>query len=228
MGVPAGSSGLVSLDDVKTHLHIDLTDTDQDAELQGFIDAATPIIEDVVGPVVGRVFTEWHAANGDLVLLRRRPVISISSVTEYAGAAVQALTEQTPGQDGLDAFGFFVEDYDAGIIQRTAYGTPSWFGVVPWVWAGQQPALYVAPRLSQLGQGRVKVVYTAGRSVVPANVRMGTLELIRHTWQIERGGRVVVTGPGFDDGMVQTPSGYWVPNRVLEALGPSSQTHQIA
>lgn len=79
---------LVSLDAVKKHLNIPLTTTTHDDELRDAIASVTDVIEDIVGVVIKRSFTETYSGRGDrAVLLRWRPVVSVTSVTEN-GVAV--------------------------------------------------------------------------------------------------------------------------------------------
>lgn len=74
---------VVSLDAVKKHLNIPLTTTTHDDELRDAIASVTDVIEDIVGIVVKRSFTETHSGRGaPVILLRHRPVISVTSVTE--------------------------------------------------------------------------------------------------------------------------------------------------
>jgi hypothetical protein len=96
---------IVTLAEVKTHLNIPSSDTSQDAELAGFISAATPVIEHVVGPVVAREVVEKHDGGDEAIVLRQPPVLSITTVTED-GAAVASS-------------GYTLSD--AGVLYRT-YG----------------------------------------------------------------------------------------------------------
>lgn len=58
------------------------------------------------------------------------------------------------------------------------------------------------------------VVYSAGRSPVPADLIMATRELLRHLWTTQRGG--ARPGPATDiPGLA-----YAMPNRVLELIAP--------
>lgn len=70
---------LVSLADAKQYLNI-LT-ADNDEELRNFIEAATSIVEDVVGPVVVRTVTEVHPRPSNVLVLRCPPVVSLLSLT---------------------------------------------------------------------------------------------------------------------------------------------------
>lgn len=70
---------IVSLADAKRHLNQDLTTTTFDEELRRFIEAATPVVEDVVGPVVVRSYTEVHSS-GAFLVLGNTPVVSLTSL----------------------------------------------------------------------------------------------------------------------------------------------------
>jgi hypothetical protein len=61
------------------------------------------------------------------------------------------------------------------------------------------------------------VVYTAGRSPVPADLLMAVKELLRHLWTTQRGVSRPGPGPALD---AQPPSGYLMPYRVLELIAP--------
>lgn len=73
---------IVSLADAKAHLNMSTTDRDRDEELRRFIEGSTVIIEDKVGPVVVRSYTERHPS-GDVLLLRKTPVVSLASVVPW-------------------------------------------------------------------------------------------------------------------------------------------------
>jgi hypothetical protein len=75
--------GLCSLADVKAQLNI--TDTTFDTELQAYIDGVTIAIERITGPIEQRSVTERHW-DGPALALRRRPVISLTSITAVATA----------------------------------------------------------------------------------------------------------------------------------------------
>lgn len=77
---PATAGPIVGLIEVKKHLNMDLTRTADDAELLGFLGAATPIVEDVVGPVVVRSVTEVHDG-GPVLVLDHPPVVEVTSLT---------------------------------------------------------------------------------------------------------------------------------------------------
>lgn len=218
---------ILTLADAKPRLNIDASDLSHDVELQQFIDEISDVVEYITGPVRAATYTEWHNGMTSEIPLLRRPVDTVATVTEYVGTVSYALTEQTPGQNGLDAFGFFLFP-EEGIIQRTAYGMPAWFAALPW-WTQRTPGwLTSAPMRYGTGTGRVQVVYTAGRTSVPAHIRGGAAELLRVNYQqTQQRGRSASRAGDAGDELGQTIMGYFVPNRVREMLLPSTQARGL-
>lgn len=218
-------TAIFTLADLKPRIGMDITDTSNDAELQQFIDETSDIVEYIVGPVRSQVLTEWHDGMTSKILLHKRPIDSIQTVTEYVGTQAYVLTQQTPGVTGLDAFGYFAY-LERGVIERTAYGMPAWFAALPW-WTAKTPGWFTAtPMRAGSGTGRVRVDYTVGRGTVPAHIRGGALELARINYQqTQQGGRRPSRSAETADEPGQFVLGFYVPNRVRELLMPSSQSH---
>ncbi len=109
---PQASLALVSLADVKTHLNIPATNTTHDDELRGFLASVTDVIEDIVGVVARRTFVETYSGRGEpAILLRRRPVVSVTSVVESGVTVPPADYSVT----------------EAGVLTRvTAYSAGRW------------------------------------------------------------------------------------------------------
>ncbi len=78
-------AGMISLADLKHHLKKRVSDTGDDLKLQGFIMAATSLIEDRVGHVMPVTVVEDAYSRGDTIVLARRPVIEVVSVERYPG-----------------------------------------------------------------------------------------------------------------------------------------------
>ncbi|MEA5454476.1 hypothetical protein SPF06_07060 [Sinomonas sp. JGH33] len=154
---------------------------DQLEDMRLFVAAATPVIEDIVGPVVHREFTQKFDGGMYAVVLK------------YKADAVVGVTELGT------ALADFVFDDEASIV-----------------YAGRQ----LAPRLFMPGVAAVVVTFTAGYTVIPANIRLATRELVRHWWQIgmQMAGGSVRGQASSDD--VFTPSGFAVPRRVMELCTP--------
>lgn len=199
----AGPTVLVTLAEVKTHLN--KTDSSDDAELQGFVDAATPIIENIGGPVIQRTIVEYYDGGQSRLELNSLPIVSVTSIIETYGQTNYTLTEVTLG-GASTGFGFTM-DYLTGQVIRRAYNAEARFPV---------------------GANNVQVTYVAGRTAVPANVRLAALMLIQHLWstsQLNRnGGRPSFGG----DDSFTAGAGFAVPNRVRELLQPTPRVPGIA
>lgn len=100
----------VGLAEVKKHLNIPATITTYDEELRDFTLSACEVVEDIVGPVARRTFTQTFSGRGErTILLSRRPVMSVISVTV----------------DGTAVTDFSVTPH--GVLTRaTAYSAGSW------------------------------------------------------------------------------------------------------
>ncbi|MFJ6561862.1 hypothetical protein ACIQMV_18775 [Streptomyces sp. NPDC091412] len=74
---------LITLDDAKAQL--DITSDAHDTELQGYVDALTPVIEGIVGPVETRAVTETVGGRGPTLCLAQTPAVELISVTPLTG-----------------------------------------------------------------------------------------------------------------------------------------------
>lgn len=70
--------------------------------------------------------------------------------------------------------------------------------------------------------GTTTVTYTAGRPVIPPNIREGALVIFAHMWRNTRqgNGRPGLGGTG---SLTATPSGYLIPNLAMQLLAPHAQ-----
>lgn len=187
-----GPTTLVDLPTVKDELQI-ASGTD-DALLTRYIARATPIIERLAGPVIQRTVTnEQHiVSSGVRLALYERPVVSVTSITEYLGKVAYPVTVAAdPTLTG--SYGATL-DADKGVLTRWATGSPrDWYR-------------------------NVWVTYVTGRASVPPNVEAAALLLIEHMWATRRGNEGALPSPD-DYGPPVPVAGYLVPNRVVEAIG---------
>ncbi|MET9086162.1 phage head-tail connector protein [Streptomyces sp. NPDC004237] len=94
---------IVTLADTKAHLNIPADNTDDDVELQGFIDAATEPVEEQLGTVVvPRLITNQHdfGTGTTAFLLRQVPVISLTSIISLDGSQSWTVTSPAMHVDG--------------------------------------------------------------------------------------------------------------------------------
>lgn len=217
---------IVSLADTKAQLNFRPGYTTDDAELQGFIDAATAIVEDIAGVILPRTIVgETYDGGGHEIALRSVPVISITAITETVSGASYPLTSQPQGSV-VDNFGYELVDPVKGIVARRGFGSGTFpalsaFPAYGGGYGGGEVPPYSPDNqmLFLAGRRGVTVSYVAGYQTTPPNVRLGMLLLIQHLWQSSQNGK---QGPQFNqvsgEMMVMTSSGYAVPNDVREML----------
>lgn len=200
---------LVSIPDAKEYLGIDSGERRHDARLARFIRAARPAVENICGPIIPAEYAEWHTGGGPRIQIRRRPstapgttpVLELLTVDEYLGSQLHELAIIDSPSAG-STYSCMIDALGT-ITRRTGGGGVGCFG------------------------GDVHITYTAGQSVVPANVTEGTLELIRANWQTTR-----PTGVGrmtaADDQAQSAPLHFYVPKKVAEMLAPNRRAPSIA
>lgn len=196
---------IVGLAEARASLGLPAGATANDEVLRSKLTAATPVMEDIVGPVLPATFDDWLDGGATTVRVLNYPLISVTSVQESYGNFTRTLTAQPLDGPGFDAYGYTV-DLAAGILQRRTSGRVGEFAA---------------------GRRNVHVTYQAGRTVTPANIIEATLRLVRHLYQEEQQG---FARPEFGSGepMVMTPSGFVVPRAVIELCGNDSQIVGIA
>ncbi len=157
------------------------------------------------GPIVQETVTdEQHRTRGESSLwVRRWPVTTFTTVTEYDGASSQTLTAETPGT--TPTAGYYPEPYTedsatySGLIWRRSAGTPDTF-----------PA-----------NGYVVVTYTAGRfattGAVTENFKHAARITLENWWQQFRNGADLVVA---DEGYMPTSPfpRYAIPNAARQLL----------
>lgn len=201
---------IVTLADVHGHLNIDTSDTSRDAELQGFIDAATATVTYITGPQAATTYTETRDGGGPVIMLDNPPILSITSVTEFFTPGGMVLTQVPLGSSTGNAFSYTLDDPIAGKITRRMSGyETSFLG----------------------GRNSVVIVYSAGTAAIGADVRLAALEDIRGLYQQTQqgGGRSLgggAIGAGGDDQWSVGPMRLFP--RLQELLSGSQRTQSIA
>lgn len=192
-------TALVSLDDVKSELN--KTSTTDDAELEDYIGRASAILlnhpEYRVADAAGVTsYTQDWTLGGNVIVLDHLPVVAVTSVTEYVGGTGTVLASEPITTAAFTGYGYRL-DSESGILTRLSGGYPTgWLGAV-------------------------RVVYTAGLSSVPDDVRDAALNLVRHLWETQRGGGAGRPVVPLDPDFASAPAGvssYLLPHRVMEAL----------
>ena len=198
--VVAQAQQIVSLGEVKEHLNIPATDTENDQELKRRIPKALSWLESTLGrPVLPREITEtvYSSGNGSL-WLSAHPVVEIASVTDYQGATALTVIAQAPGATPTDGY---VANLSWGRLVRHSGGSAS-------RWGG-----------GALGSPIV-VVYTAGYSAGPEldTLKDYALEHIRLTWQSTQQGSRPQYGDVEGDGGGTLPGQFYSVGGLRKAL----------
>lgn len=151
--VSATPASIISLDEARAALNWPDTDTDNNEELRSFLDAATEVVEDLVGPVVTRTYTEQHTSGGGAIALNHYPVLAVSSFVEYTPAAITWTKADNPA---------------AAVGNQFTINTAN--GVIRARWGASFA-------------GECWVTYTAGRAVTPPAIREACVEIVKARWQ---------------------------------------------
>ena len=202
--------GIVTLTEAKTHLRFPnptQPNTD-DQNIEGFILAATEVIEGEVGKCVQRQVIEYHDGGQIAIYLRQRPVLQVVEIIENWGYFNWDLAAQPSTTiPATNLFAYSLDNPVEGRVTRRSVGNIA----VPFMAMGSQfPA-------------NLKVTYIAGRNQVPYAVRLATLELVAHWWQHSQQRSFGGGSPNgnFDDDIPDggaTEFNAGVPYRVLELL----------
>lgn len=122
----ADTLDLLTLDEAKLAIHYDTTDGANDDLIAQYVTAVSRLLDDRVGPTVRRTVTsEEHDVCGACSLvLRHRPVTSVTAMTEYDNGTGVALAQMSVTSD--DTYGFRLDPYEpqaglySGIVHRTS------------------------------------------------------------------------------------------------------------
>ena len=192
--MPADPHFIISLAEARAALGTAVANTTKDEDLRSYIYAATPVMEDICGPILRTSRVETYDGGGPTLALLWSPVISISSILESYGNNMRTLTLQDPfAGTGQDGYGYTV-DLASGIVTRRSAGVSRPFA---------------------LGRRNVQVSYVSGRATIGGNIILGTRRLVKFLWQQDQQGfRPSMGAP--DTAMTTTPAGFAVPRAVIE------------
>lgn len=198
---PINPAMIFGLDDAKESLRMTSGDTSNDNKLRDYIGAVTNVIESLYGAVVQRTITEQRVGGTDTLSLFVRPVVSITSVTEYIGGVIYTLS-QASSPSACTSFSYTFDPTKGSITRRNAAGLHIIF--IDEVW----------------------VTYVAGSVVIPDNVLMASRELLRFWWQVGQEGRSSARNQATEETV--TVVGYAVPRRIVEMLASTPQAPGFA
>lgn len=149
------------LSDVKEYLNIPPATTTHDTRLGYYLTAATSMVVQQVGPIAATSYSEVHDGGGIFIMLRRPPVLSITTIVEYVGIQAYPLTSQPLGST-TDMYGFSLSSRSGKVTRRDGTGTP-----VPF----------------RGGKESIAVTYIAGTMTVDPAIFLAVLEDIRGLYE---------------------------------------------
>lgn len=166
------SIDVLTLSEAKQALGLASTDTNLDDYLRTLVTAVSAQLDEMCGPVRNRTVTgELHDGGTSRVCLRKRPVYSITTVTEYNNTSATVLTaESNTTKSATDYIhdGTFTR-LSSGVVVRRNSNTDDLF-----------PS----------GRRNVVVTYIAGRSAttegVPAKFKQAASLMLRNVWIAEQ------------------------------------------
>jgi len=196
---------IISLADARRALRLTGTNTATDEDLRELIGDATPIMDDIVGPILRKTRVETYDGGTSQINLLWSPLISITSIIESFGSNyARTLTAQDIfAGTGADAYGYTV-DMTTGIVTRRASGVAMCF---------------------MAGKRNIQVTYVSGRVSARGNVLRATRMLIRDMWTQEQQRVPLVNGQPQGTTMIR---GFAVPNAVIEMCGDDSRAPGLA
>lgn len=200
------SQQIVSLAEVKDYLNILPEDRNHDNKLVYFVNSATPIAEDICGPVRVQTFNEWYDGGQYFFVLRHRPAISIVSCDIYIGPIqynCSLVGNPVPGS----IYSVMLEPDGRRVVRRGPGG-----GVIPF------------PNMLQ----SIHCIYTAGRTNTEWSIRHGVLELIRLNYEMSQQMGGLAAAMTDEEAPAGPKVGFYVPGRVRELFGPRKRFPRIA
>jgi hypothetical protein len=192
---PTPWPAMVSLNDAKGQLNMDVADHRFDDELRDFIASATGAAELYKHEViVRRTVTDeldlwsqggygygWgYGRRQQKFWLRSAPVISLTSVVAWDGSVTWDVTQMRASPSGL---------------VKVMGGLPV--------------------------SGLADITYIAGYQVIPAHYKRGALVILAHLWETQRGPGTAASGViGSEEHWRQPGEFFSVPDKAKELLGP--------
>jgi hypothetical protein len=198
--------------DAKRSLRIPATDTSEDDFVHEFNEATTNIIEWLCGPVMIQTVVEELRVGGLTVMLSKLPVNSLTAWTgvpsQFSADPARVVPAPPSPMFPVMVYGVtyplaqLYADPRRGEVRHTA-GLPFYYG--PFLWQ-----------------------YQSGRAVIPQCITYAARALLRHLYEMERGGAGGGTALSVSSDVSSTPLGFSIPNRVVEMLSPEILPGAIA
>lgn len=202
----ADTLDVLTLEEAKRAINLDLGDDDHDTELAAFVTAVSRRLDALVGPVVIRTITgERHPGGGSIIFPHYTPISSITSVTEYSSGTAQLLAAETATVS--TAYDYLLTNDGQNVqLSRRSSWSDTYFAA-----------------------SEVRLTYVAGRyantAAVDARFKTAAAMMLGHLWRKDQGAGNVTFGA------VDVPQfvpGFAVPNAVVELLADQMLAPAVA
>lgn len=158
---------LLTLDEAKQAVNLDLDDDDRDDDLAVYVSAVSETIDNLCGNIVARTVVERPRHSGNGVLRLAHPAVSVSSVVEWASNGTST-TLDAEDDDTKPQYGYLLVDGDtvnALLLRRSSGATAYW----------------------TIGDRNVVVTYEAGRvestDDVPLRFKFAAQRMLAAWWR---------------------------------------------
>ena len=209
---PLLEAAILPFADAKRTLRVAPADTSQDDLIRECNEAVTNVVEWYCGPVSVQTVVEELRVGGLTVMLSKPPVIQLQAWTSVPSqfSADPSRVVPSPPSPMFPVMVYGVTyplsqlyaDPRRGEVRHTA-GLPFYYG--PFLWQ-----------------------YQAGRPVIPMCITNASRVMLRHLFEMWRGGGGGTAIGQADEETTQTPFGFAVPNRALEMMAPEQLAGAIA
>ncbi len=206
------STDVLSMADAKAILSVAPGNTAFDDLITKVNGSVTSWLEWYCGAIVPQTVQEVIRVGGLVVQLSKPPVINLVTWTSVPPGLANT-TATVALANGGPMFPVMV--YGVAYPLNQLYFDP----VKAWVRNTSGLPFYYGPYIWQ---------YQAGYEVIPQPVRYAGSVILRHLYGLERGGAGVAAAGGADAETTETPFGFAVPNRAIEALAEYQSPAAIA
>ena len=156
-----------------------LTGVTMDARINVIIDSISKLVKNYCGTSIIDDYSSAKTEYFDIldarttrVMLDEGPIRTVTSVSERESQADSYITLITENSDSSGKYEYIIDSTTDSIIRTTSTGTKTF----------------------RIGHKAVKVVYTAGYSATPADLKLAVFDLIKYYLKDERKARMQIAG----------------------------------
>ena len=156
-----------------------LTGVTMDARINVIVDSVSQLVKNYCGTSIIDDYSSAKTEYFDIldakttrIMLDEGPIVAVTSVQERESQADSYVTLITENSDSSGKYEYIIDSTTDSIIRTTSTGTKNF----------------------RIGHKAVKVVYTAGYSATPADLKLAVFDLIKYYLKDERKARMQIAG----------------------------------